>query len=87
MSKSRPGSSAGSRGGNSVPSDPAAGEAPGRLAFAYDIVPGPAAPAKLAFTVRVFDRKGRASDFAAPAAVDLARKDARLDPPAPKGVS
>ena len=65
----------------------AAGEAPGLLAFTYDIAPGPAAPAKLAFTVRVFDRKGRASDFAAPAAVDLSRKDARLDPPAPKGVS
>lgn len=63
------------------------GEAPGLLAYTYDIVPGPSAPTKLAFTVRVFDRKGRASDFAAPAAVDLARKDARLEPPAPEGVS
>ena len=63
------------------------GEATGLLAYTYDIVPGPSAPTKLAFTVRVFDRKGRASDFATPAAVDLAGKDARFDPPAPEGVS
>lgn len=65
----------------------AAGEASRAMTFAYAIVSLPAAPTKLAFTVRVFDRKGRASDFAAPAAVDLARKDARLDPPAVEGVS
>ncbi|RPI97264.1 MAG: hypothetical protein EHM31_13805 [Candidatus Aminicenantes bacterium] len=65
----------------------ASGEAPGLRAYTYDIAPGPAAPTKLAFTVRVFDRKGRASDFAAPAVVDLARKDARLDRLAAEGVS
>jgi len=65
----------------------ASGEAPGLFAYAYDIVPGPSAPAKLAFTVRVFDRRGRASDFAMPAAVDLAGKDPGLDRPAAEGVS
>jgi len=65
----------------------ASGAAPGLLAYTYDIVPGPSAPAKLAFTVRVFDRKGRASDFAMPAAVDLAGKDPGLDRPAAEGVS
>ena len=56
-----------------------------RSTFAYVIpVPG---PAKLAFTVRVLDRKGRASDFAAPVAVDIPRKDAGVARPAPEGVS
>ncbi len=62
------------------------GESP-ILAYSYAVVPGPSAPAKLAFTVRVFDRKGRASDFAMPAAVDLAGKDPGLDRPAAEGVS
>jgi hypothetical protein len=44
-------------------------------------------PAKLAFTVRVFDRKGRASEFSAPVAVDIARRDAGVDQRASKGVS
>jgi hypothetical protein len=47
----------------------------------------PQSPAKLAFVVRVFDRRGRASDFSAPASVDLARKDARVERPAEESVS
>jgi len=60
-----------------------AGEASGVMTFAYPVALRPPAPSKLAFTVRVFDRKGRASEFAAPAAVNLARKD----PPAAGGAS
>lgn len=56
----------------------------GIMTFSYAIA-GP--PSQLAFTVRVFDRKGRASDFAAPAAVDLSRKNAGFDLPAAEGVS
>ncbi len=60
-----------------------AGEAPGTMTFSYVLPPSSAAPAKLAFTVRVFDRKGRASDFAAPAAVEPARRLAAVGPSAP----
>jgi predicted small lipoprotein YifL len=65
----------------------ASGGSPGVLAYTFPVVPGPSGPAKLAFTVRVFDAKGRASDFAAPVAVDGARKDAGVDRPAAEGVS
>jgi predicted small lipoprotein YifL len=41
--------------------------------------------ARLAFTVRVFDAKGRASDFAPPAAVEIVRKGAIAVTPAGKG--
>jgi len=62
------------------------GESP-VLAYIYAVVPGPSVPSRLAFTVRVFDRKGRASDFAMPAAIDLSGKDPGLDRPAAEGVS
>jgi hypothetical protein len=52
------------------------GESPGVLAYMYPVVTGPSGPAKLAFTVRVFDAKGRASDFAPPVAVEIGRKTA-----------
>ncbi len=40
--------------------------------FVYE--PQPSGPASLAFTVRVFDRKGRASAFSPPAVVGIVRK-------------
>jgi predicted small lipoprotein YifL len=60
-----------------------AGGVPGTLALSYALPPGAALPAKVAFTVRVFDRKGRASDFAAPAIVEIARRLAAGGPSAP----
>lgn len=63
----------------------AAGAGPTVMTFSY-VLPA-SAPAKLAFTVRVVDRKGRASDFAAPVGVDTARKDAGVARPAPEVVS
>jgi predicted small lipoprotein YifL len=63
----------------------AAGAGPAVMTFSY-VLPA-SSPAKLAFTVRVVDRKGRASDFAAPAGVDTARKDAGVARPAPEVVS
>lgn len=62
------------------------GEAPGVMMFSYAL-PAAAAPEKLAFVVRVFDGHGRASEFSAPVAVDLAKKDAGVDRPAAEGVS
>ena len=62
------------------------GESP-VLAYTYAVVPGPSLPSKLAFTVRVFDRKGRASDFSAPATVEIIRKDAGIVRPAAAGAS
>ena len=59
--------------------------ASGVMTFSYALPTTAAAPEKLAFAVRVFDAKGRASDFSAPVAV--ARKDAGVDPPAVEGVS
>ena len=50
--------------------DPAGGP-PRRMTFPFAFDPGPAGPKQLAFTVRVFDAKRRASDFAAPVAVAL----------------
>jgi hypothetical protein len=47
--------------------------APG-AASTFVFRPPPSGPASLAFTVRVIDRKGRASAFSAPAAVDIVRK-------------
>jgi hypothetical protein len=59
---------------------------PAGMSFPFVFDPGPAGPKTLAFTVRVFDIKGRASDFSAPAAADIVRKDAPIDRPATKGV-
>jgi predicted small lipoprotein YifL len=59
------------------------GSAPGALAFSYPLPPGAELPARLAFTVRVVDRKGRASEFAAPAAVEVGRRAPADGPPAP----
>jgi hypothetical protein len=42
---------------------------PGSMTFPFVFDPGPAGPKDLAFTVRVLDGKGRASEFAAPVAV------------------
>jgi hypothetical protein len=41
------------------------------MAFSFAFDPGPAGPKRLAFAVRVIDSKKRASDFAAPVAVDI----------------
>jgi predicted small lipoprotein YifL len=61
------------------------GDASGGMAFTYAVGPQ-AAPARLAFTVRVIDRKGRASEFSAPVAVDLVRKEASIVRRAVEGV-
>ncbi len=45
----------------------------GAAASSYVYEPGPGGPASLAFTVRVLDRKARASDFCPPAVVPDAR--------------
>jgi hypothetical protein len=63
------------------------GEASGVMTFRYEIGAAAAASQKLAFAVRVFDGKGRASEFSAPVAVELTRKDAAVDPPAAERVS
>ena len=63
------------------------GEAPGLMTFVYALPPAPAAPSKLAFAVRVLDRRGRASEFSAPVVVDLGGKEAGVDPSPPAGVS
>ncbi len=63
------------------------GEAPGLMTFVYALLPAAAGPSKIAFTVRVLDRRGRASEFCPPVIVDLAGKDAGIDPPPPSGVS
>jgi predicted small lipoprotein YifL len=60
-----------------------AGAAPGTLALSYALPAAAALPVKLAFAVRVFDRKGRASDFAAPAAVEIAHRLAAGGPSPP----
>ncbi len=63
-----------------------AGEAAEVMTVTCDWPSGPAAPAKPAFVVRVFDARGRASEFSAPASVDRARKDGGVDRPAAPGV-
>lgn len=47
------------------------GDEAGGMAFAYAFAAGPAAPRSLAFSVRTLDEKKRASEFAAPVAVDI----------------
>jgi predicted small lipoprotein YifL len=61
------------------------GGSPGVLAYKYPVAIGPSGPAKLAFTVRVFDAKGRASDFAPPVAVEIVWKTASPGTAAGKG--
>lgn len=63
------------------------GEAAGAMTFTVALPATPPAPAKLAFAVRVIDRKGRASEFSAPVAVDGVPKNAGVDRPAAEGVS
>jgi predicted small lipoprotein YifL len=63
-----------------------AGEAAGVMAYTYDLPAGAAVPVKLAFTVRVVDRKGRVSEFPAPAAVEISRRTPGVDRPAAPGV-
>jgi predicted small lipoprotein YifL len=60
------------------------GAPPGAMSFAYAVPSRPDAPARLAFTVRVIDRAGRASAFAAPVTADIARKDAGTAPGVPR---
>lgn len=62
-------------------------QAAGAMRFSYVLPAAAAGPGKLAFAVRVFDGKGRASEFSAPVSIDIARKDAGVDPPAAEGVS
>jgi hypothetical protein len=57
-----------------------AGPGQGGMAFSYPLTPGAAGPLKLAFTVRVLDRKGRASDFAVPVSVEIPRGTAGVGP-------
>jgi predicted small lipoprotein YifL len=52
-------------------------EVQGTSVSSFTFEPGPGASKSLAFTVRVFDRKGRASDFSPAVPVEIAR------PPAP----
>jgi predicted small lipoprotein YifL len=54
----------------------------GSAAMSFSFAVPPRSPGKLAFVVRVIDRRGRASDFSAPAAVDLVRRVARVERPA-----
>lgn len=62
-----------------------AGEGAGVRTFACELPAGQAAPARPAFAVRVFDAKGRASEFSV-ATVDPVRKEAGVDRPAAPGV-
>jgi len=55
------------------------------MAFPFVLDPGPAGPKRLAFTVRVLDAKGRASDFAPPVAVEIVWKTASAGTTAGKG--
>jgi predicted small lipoprotein YifL len=62
-----------------------AGPGTGGMAYSFPLPPGSAGPPKLAFTVRVLDRKGRASDFAPPVEVDIPRRTAGVGPAKPEG--
>ena len=56
------------------------------MAFPFVFDPGPAGPKSLAFTVRVLDAKGRASDFSPPVTVEIVRERSFVDRSAVKGV-
>jgi predicted small lipoprotein YifL len=62
-------------------------EAAGVVTFAYVLPPGAAAPAKLAFAVRVVGSHGRVSEFAGPVEAETARKQALADLAADGGAS
>jgi predicted small lipoprotein YifL len=64
-----------------------AAEGAGVMTLTFPVLPQAVSPAKLAFAVRVFDRKGRASDFSPPAAVEIIRKNAGIARPAASGAS
>lgn len=55
------------------------GDEAGGLTFVHSFAAAGAAPKSLAFTVRVFDAKGRASDFAPPVAVEIVREKTFID--------
>jgi hypothetical protein len=56
------------------------------MVFPYVFDPGPAGPKSLAFSVRVFDAKGRASDFSPPVTVEIVRENTSVDRSAAKSV-
>jgi predicted small lipoprotein YifL len=64
-----------------------AGENAGVMTWAFPVPPQTAPPAKLAFAVRVIDGRGRASDFSAPVAAEIIRKNAGIARPAAEGAS
>lgn len=57
----------------------------GGMTFTFAFAAGAAAPKSLAFTVRVFDAKGRASDFSPPVAVKIVREIGSSDALVAKG--
>jgi len=61
------------------------GDAAGRMAFVYSPSSAAAAPKNPAFTLRVIDAKGRASEFSPPVAAAPGRENASVGPPAEKG--
>ena len=63
------------------------GMGPGAMAFPFVPDPARTGPARLAFTVRVVDARGRASAFAPPVRVELGPGRPRVDRTAPEGVS
>ncbi len=63
-----------------------AGVLPGAMTFTYALPAGLAGPAKMAFAVRVLDRRGRASEFAGPVTVGILKAPG-VDPAAAAGVS
>ena len=63
-----------------------AGGASRVMVFSYAVRPQTPAPVRLAFAVRVFDRKGRASDFSEPAFITVGREDAKFNRPAVIGI-
>jgi predicted small lipoprotein YifL len=59
----------------------------GSAASSFVFDPGPSGPKSLAFTVRVLDRKGRASDYSPVAVVEIVRPPAAVDRTTTTGVS
>jgi hypothetical protein len=63
-----------------------AGSPAAAMVFPFAFDPGPGGPKSLAFTVRVFDAKGRASDFSPPVTVEIVRENTSVDRSAAKSV-
>lgn len=63
------------------------GQGAGAMTFTCALPPSAPAPSKLAFAVRVRDRRGRASEFAGPVAVDIPGPRAGVDRAPAEGVS